>query len=83
MLRSGNFVGPNGLWSPFGIETGNAKTKLQRYGYGQMACGARSGLKPQSLTLNIWFLIWLNGLWSPFGIETVRLIVSVTMPSPG
>ncbi len=38
---------------------------------GEMACGARSGLKLITPALQRCNGCWLNGLWSPFGIETL------------
>ena len=36
----------NGLWSPFGIETGLTVLLAIGFPFVGMACGARSGLKP-------------------------------------
>jgi len=39
-----------------------------------MACGARSGLKPRTISPITAYQYRLNGLWSPFGIETVFIV---------
>src|ERR1700730_5659023 len=41
-----SFEGRNGLWSPFGIETIWINVTAKAKTNGEMACGARSGLKP-------------------------------------
>src|SRR2546421_268574 len=64
---------PNGLWSPFGIETNNGFKLSDQSIVGQMACGARSGLKQVLTEAPRLCINGPNGLWSPFGIETEQL----------
>src|SRR6266516_2043516 len=73
----------NGLWSPFGIENLEIDLLFSVLVNGEMACGARLGLKPHRNGSSSPDRRGRNGLWSPFGIETITCNICHTLENNG